>query len=99
MNTYTESVNQFSTLKSELEEGWKSMKNVQPNILAFKCGTPTTREARLTDFPPDSNPTSGGGDKHVWSSRFTDALSPKFLERFSVNSNLQTSLAMNDLQS
>ena len=51
---------------------------------------------RLSPYLEDSNPTSGGGDKYVWSSRFTDALSPKFLERFSVNSNLQTSLAMND---
>ena len=100
MNTYTESVNQtFGTLKSDLEEGWKSMKNVQPNIFGVQMWDTDDAEAminRLSPYLEDSNPTSGGGDKYVWSSRFTDALSPKFLERFSVNSNLQTSLAMND---
>ena len=100
MNTYTESVNQtFGTLKSDLEEGWKSMKNVQPNIFGVQMWDTDDAGSeinRLSPYLEDSNPTSGGGDKYVWSSRFTDALSPKFLERFSVNSNLQTSLAMND---
>ena len=36
-------------------------------------------------------------DKHVWSSRLDDALKPNFLERFSADSSLETSPAMNDV--
>ena len=35
MSDYTDSINQtFDTMKSDLEEGWRSMKNVQPNIFS-----------------------------------------------------------------
>ena len=83
----------FSTLKSELEDGWSSMKNVQPNILGIQMRDTDDAGSMIDRLYPYLEDK----DKHVWSSRLDDALKPNFLERFSANSSLETSPAMNDV--
>lgn len=81
----------FDTLKSKLEEGWSSMKNVQPNIFGIQMNDADDAGSMIGRL----HPYLGNTDSTVWEARFDDVVSPKFLERFSANSSLETSPAMN----